>query len=126
MGGLIKWYSPLLNGKTKCPSRQIHIYANIMYHLLKIYFKLCPNDSHFNSGEKIKKQTFSGKFLKRNPFTIRFISKIIRNLEAAFPVIKVGPFHYRVLETDKVKTLKQSSGNYDASDYVMKQKKNNV
>ena len=37
------------------------------------------------------------------------------NLAAVFPAITLGPFYYRALETDKAKTLQQSSGNYDAS-----------
>ena len=47
--------------------------------------------------------------------TIRFLSKLIRNLVAASPAVTLGPFYYRALETDKTKALQQSHGNYDAS-----------
>ena len=53
--------------------------------------------------------------LREGVVTIRFLSKLIGNLVAAFLAVTLVPFYYRALETDKAKTLQQSNGNYDAS-----------
>ena len=53
--------------------------------------------------------------LKEDVVTIRFLSKLIGNLVAAFPAVTLGPFYYRALEMDKAKALRLSNGNYDAS-----------
>ena len=53
--------------------------------------------------------------LKEDVVTIRFLSKLIGNLVAAFPAVTLGPFYYRALEMDKAKALQLSNGNYDAS-----------
>ena len=45
---------------------------------------------------------------------IIFLSKLIGNLVAAFPTVTLGPFYYRALEMEKVKTIQLSNGNYDA------------
>ena len=55
------------------------------------------------------------EILKEDVVTIRFLSKLIRNLVAAFPAATLGPFYYRALEMDKAKALRLSNGNYDAS-----------
>ena len=47
--------------------------------------------------------------------TIRFLSKLIGNLVAAFPAVTLGPFYFRALETDKAKPLQHYNRNYDAS-----------
>ena len=52
---------------------------------------------------------------KEDVVTIRFLSKLIGNLVAAFPAVTLGPFYYRALEMDKAKALRLSNGNYDAS-----------
>ena len=54
-------------------------------------------------------------YFNQDVVTIRFLSKLIGNLVAAFPAVTLGPFYYRALETDKANALQQSSGNYDAS-----------
>ena len=55
------------------------------------------------------------EILKEDVVTIRFLSKLIGNLVAAFPAVTLGPFYYRALEMDKAKALRLSNGNYDAS-----------
>ena len=55
------------------------------------------------------------EILREDVVTIRFLSKLIGNLEAAFPTVTLGPYYYRALEMDKAKALQQSNGNYDAS-----------
>ena len=59
-----------------------------MYHLPRIYFKLCPNGNYFNSGEK----KFSQEILRQDVVTIRFLSKNIGNLVAAFRAVILGTF----------------------------------
>ena len=58
---------------------------------------------------------FCHEILKEDVVTIRFLSKLIENLVAAFPAVILGPFYYRPLERDKAKALRLSNGNYDAS-----------
>ena len=53
--------------------------------------------------------------LKEDVVTIRFLSKLIGNLVAAFPAVTLGPFYCRALEMNKAKVLQLSNGNYDAS-----------
>ena len=55
------------------------------------------------------------EILREDVVTIRFLSKLIQSLVAAYPAVTLGPFHYRALEMDKAKALQQSNGNYDAS-----------
>ena len=55
------------------------------------------------------------EILKEDVVTMRFLSKLIRNLVVAFPAVTLGPFYYRPLEMDKAKVLRLSNGNYDAS-----------
>ena len=55
------------------------------------------------------------EILREDVVTIRFLSKLIGNLVAAFPGVTLGPFHYRAIEMDKAKALQQPNGNYDAS-----------
>ena len=59
-----------------------------MYHLPRIYFKLCPNDNYFKSGEK----KISQEILRQDVVTIRFLSKNIGNLVAAFRAVILGTF----------------------------------
>ena len=59
-----------------------------MYHLPRIYFKLCPNDNYVNSGEK----KISQEILRQDVVTIRFLSKNIGNLVAAFRAVILGTF----------------------------------
>ena len=59
-----------------------------MHHLPRIYFKLCPNDNYFNSGEK----KISQEILRQDVVTIRFLSKNIGNLVAAFRAVILGTF----------------------------------
>ena len=59
-----------------------------MHHLPRIYFKLCPNDNCFNSGEK----KISQEILRQDVVTIRFLSKNIGNLVAAFRAVILGTF----------------------------------
>ena len=47
--------------------------------------------------------------------TIRFLSKLIVNLVAAFSAVILGLFYHRALEMDKAKALQQSNENYDTS-----------
>ena len=76
-----------------------------MNHLLRIYFKLCPNDSYFNSREKSKKLNLYQDIFTEDVVTIRFLSKFIANLVAAFPAVTLGLLYYKALETDKAKAL---------------------
>ena len=55
------------------------------------------------------------EILKDDVVRIRFLSKRIGNLVAAFPAVTLGPFYYRALEMGKAKGLRLSSGNYDDS-----------
>ena len=55
------------------------------------------------------------KILKEDVVTIRFLSKLIGNLIAAFPAVTLSPFYCRALEMNKAKVLQLSNGNYDAS-----------
>ena len=59
-----------------------------MHHLPRIYFKLSPNDNYFNSGEK----KISQEILRQDVVTIRFLSKNIGNLVAAFRAVILGTF----------------------------------
>ena len=59
-----------------------------MHHLPRIYFELCPNDNYFNSGEK----KISQEILRQDVVTIRFLSKNIGNLVAAFRAVILGTF----------------------------------
>ena len=43
------------------------------------------------------------EILKEDVVTIKFLSKLIGNLVAAFSAVTLGPFYYRALEMDKVK-----------------------
>lgn len=45
---------------------------------------------------------------------IRDITRIIGYLISSFPGVKFGALYYRYLEMDKIKTLKQSKGDFDA------------
>ena len=45
---------------------------------------------------------------------IRFLSKLIGNLVAAFSAVTLGPFSYRASELNVI-VLQYSNGNYDAS-----------
>ena len=45
---------------------------------------------------------------KEDVVTIRFLSKLIGKLVAAFPAVTSGPFYYRVLEMDKAMALQLS------------------
>ena len=74
----------------------------------------CPNDNFFNSGEKRKNFKPLPRNIREGVVTIRFLSKLIGNLVAAFPVVTLEPFYYRTLEMDKAKALQKSNGNYDA------------
>ena len=52
------------------------------------------------------------EILRKNVVAIRFLSKLIGTLVAAFAAVTLGPFYYRALEMDKAKTLQQSNANY--------------
>ena len=54
----------------------------------------------------------------------RFLSKLIGNLVQAFLAVKLGPFYYIALETDKATVLLQSNGNYHASVRLYNKAKN--
>ena len=64
--------------------------------------------------KKQKNLNLCQEILGEDVVTIRFLSKLIGDLVAAFPAVTLGPFYYRALETDKTKALQQSNGNYDA------------
>ena len=64
--------------------------------------------------KKQKVLTLCQEILREDVVTIRFLSKLIGKLVAAFPAVTLGPFYYRALKTDKAKALQQSSGNCDA------------
>ena len=66
-------------------------------------------------GKKEKILNLCHEILKEDVVTIRFLSKLIGNLVAAFPAVTLDPFYYRALEMDKAKALRLSNGNYDAS-----------
>ena len=68
-----------------------------------------------NLEKKEKILNLCHEILKEDVVTIRFLSKLIGNLVAAFPAVTLGPFYYRALEMDKAKALRLSNGNYDAS-----------
>ena len=53
------------------------------------------------------------EILRKNVVAIRFLSKPIGTLVAAFAAVTLGPFYYRALEMDKTKTLQQSNANYN-------------
>ena len=93
------------------------------HHLFRIYFKLCPNDSYFDSGEKKKILNLCQEIIQEDVLTISFSSKLIGNLVAAFPTITLGPFYYRALEMDKAKVIQRSNGNYDALVSLFKEAK---
>ena len=76
-----------------------------MHHRLRIYLF---------SGEK-KNLNLCHEILREDVVLIRFLSKLVGNLIAAFPAVTLGAFYYRALETDKTKTRQQSNGNYEAS-----------
>ena len=63
------------------------------------------------------------EILREDVATIRFLSKLIGNLVAAFPTFTLGPFYYRALEMGKTKARQQSNGNYDASVRLSKETK---
>ena len=63
--------------------------------------------------------------LKEDVVTIRFLSKRIGNLVAAFPAVALGPFYYRALEMDKANALRLSNGNVDASVRLSKKRRKN-
>ena len=65
--------------------------------------------------KKQKTLNLCQEILREDGVTIRFLSKLIGNLVAAFPAVTLGPFYFRALETDKAKPLQQFNGNYDAS-----------
>ena len=74
-----------------------------MHHLLRIYFKLCPNDNYFNSGEKIKKINLCQENFREDVVKIRSLSKLIGNLVAASPAVTLCPFNCRALEENTAK-----------------------
>ena len=45
------------------------------------------------------------EILREDVVTIWFLSKLIGNLVAAFPVVRLGPFYYKPLKMDKAKAL---------------------
>ena len=55
--------------------------------------------------KKEKKLNFCQEIFSEDVVTIRFLSKLIGNLVAAFPAVTLGLFYYRALETDKTKAL---------------------
>ena len=65
--------------------------------------------------KKEKLLNFCHEILREFVVTIRFLSKPIGNLVAAFAAVILGSFYYRTLKTDKAKTLQQSNWNYDTS-----------
>ena len=97
------------------PPRQVLIHINSIHHLFRICFKLCPNDNYFNFGEKRKILNLCQEILWEDVFTIKFLSKLIANLVAAFPAVTSGPFYHRDLEMCKTKVLQQSNENHDVS-----------
>lgn len=46
--------------------------------------------------------------------TIRYVAKVIGHIISALPASKYGALHYRNLEKEKIKALKQNCGNFDA------------
>ena len=62
-----------------------------------------------------KEEILNQEFLWENVVTIRFLSKLLGNLVAAFPAVTLGPFYYTALEMNKAKALQQSNGNHDTS-----------
>ena len=65
--------------------------------------------------KKEKNLNFWQEILREDAVTIRFLSKLIGDFVGVFPVVTLGPFYCRALETDKAKVLQQSNGGYDAS-----------
>ena len=59
--------------------------------------------------KKEKPLNFCHEILREFVVTIRFLSKPIGNLVAAFAAVTLGSFYYRTLKTDKAKTLQQSN-----------------
>ena len=55
------------------------------------------------------------EILWEDVFTIKFLSKLIANLVAAFPAVTSCPFYHRDLEMCKTKALQQSNENHDVS-----------
>ena len=64
--------------------------------------------------KKEKTLKLSQDILREDVVTIWFLSKLLANLVAAFPAVKLGPFYHKAFEMDKAKALQQSTGNYDA------------
>ena len=58
---------------------------------------------------------FRQEILREDVVAMRYLSKLLGNLEAAFPAVTLGSFYYRASETDKAMALQQSNGNYNAS-----------
>jgi len=52
--------------------------------------------------------------LKGNSFKIRFVARVIGKLVSCLPAVQFGALFYRYLETDKIKSLKLSAGDYDS------------
>ena len=82
-----------------------------MYHILKIYLRLCPNDNNFNARRKRKKlQKICEDIFEKSTVTLKLLPKLIGNLLAAF-AMPLGSFYYRTLENMKIKALRFSQGN---------------
>jgi hypothetical protein len=68
------------------------------------------------TGEKVQKRILDcKKLLRRKTVTIRQVAQVIGFLVSSIPGVQYGKLHYRSLEIEKDKALKQSKGNFDAT-----------
>ena len=58
----------------------------------------------FNLGEK---------FIKKPSATIREVSSLLGKITSSFPGVRFAKLHYRQIESNKIRALKQQCGNYD-------------
>ena len=66
------------------------------------------------SPERKEKMLLSCKrLIKARDISIRDLAKVIGLIVSSFPAVKFGPLHYRHLEKDKCRALKDSRGNFD-------------
>ena len=63
--------------------------------------------------KKIKIKKLLVNCLDRDKISLRELAKIIGNMVASFPAVTYGPLHYRNLEKEKIRGLKQNRGNFD-------------
>ena len=94
-----------------------------------VFFGLVIDTIEFKvllTEEKIVKiLSFCSSILKENKVTIRKFASLIGLVVHAFNAILPGPLHYRNLERDKIKNLKNSD-NYDLEMYISNASKSEI